>query len=73
MVSTGRWKLVKVHSPEGTEDLGSELYDLIRDPGEHRNLYGDAAFLGKRAEMLALLADRMAQTCDPLPHRRSFW
>lgn len=73
MVSDGQWKLVKVHSPEGEEDYGSELYDLAADPGEHHNLYGDPAYLDVQARMLALLADRMAQTIDPLPSRRAFW
>ena len=73
MVFDGRWKLVKVHSPEGVGDLGSELYDLEEDPGEHNNLFTDPALLERRAEMLGLLADKMAWTLDPLPHRRAFW
>lgn len=73
MVSDGRWKLVKTHAPEGESDWGSELYDLETDPGEHRNLYGQPEYLEIQAHMLALLADRMAQTIDPLPLRRSFW
>ena len=73
MVSDGRMKLVKAHGEEGCGDPGSELYDLKTDPGEHRNLYGNPAFLEAQAKMLALLTDRMAGTLDPLPHRRAFW
>ena len=73
MVCDGRWKLVRVHAAEGQKVSGSELYDLQSDPGEHRNLYGDPAFAAEQTRMLELLADRMAQTADPLPVRRAFW
>jgi len=73
MVFDGRWKLVKTHAPEGEPDYGSELYDLAADPGEHRNLYNDPAYLYEQMRMLSLLTDRMAQTLDPLPKRRAFW
>lgn len=73
MVSDGRWKLTKVHSLEGQPPLGGELYDLKRDPHEHVNLYDHPDHLSEQARMLALLADRMAQTVDPLPVRHAFW
>ena len=73
MVCDGRWKLVKVHSPDGQSIPGSELYDLDNDPGEHDNLYGKEAFREQQLRMLELLADRMAQTLDPLPERKAFW
>ncbi len=44
-----------------------ELYDLERDPGEHRNLWREAEAGAARSRMLALLCDRMAETIDPLP------
>ena len=73
MVFDGRWKLVKAHAAEGAPDAGSELYDLASDPQEHVNLYGKPEYMAEQARMLALLTDRMAQTCDPLPVRRAFW
>jgi len=72
-VNDGRWKLTKVHSLEGTKQIVSELYDLKNDPFEHNNLYGNPDYLPEQARMLALLADRMAQTLDPLPVRKAFW
>ena len=72
-VNDGRWKLTKVHSLEGAKQITSELYDLKNDPFEHNNLYGNPEYLPEQARMLALLADRMAQTLDPLPVRKAFW
>ena len=80
MVTNGRYKLIKVHaSPDGIPvdpakyNAAGELYDLVNDPGEHYNLYDDPGYTGIKCEMLALLCDRMAQTCDPLPHRKASW
>lgn len=73
MVFDGRWKLVKAHAQEGAPSLGGELYDLSADPHEHRNLYDQPEYVAEQARLLALLADRMAQTADPLPVRRAFW
>ena len=73
MVCDGRWKLVRVHSTDGKAIPGSELYDLEADPGEHDNLYGKPEYADEQIRMLELLADKMAQTNDPLPERRAFW
>lgn len=73
MVYDGRYKLVKVHDREDTMRIRGELYDLESDPGEHRNLYDRKEYLREKVRMLELLADRMAQTCDPLPVRKAFW
>jgi len=80
MVRDDRFKLVKVHAaPDGAPVDESkygcmgELYDLINDPGEHFNLYDDPAYSEIKCRMLALLCDRMAATCDPLPHRKASW
>ena len=73
MVCDGRWKLVKVHSAGPESIPGSELYDLATDPGEHNNLYGRPEYQAQQTRMLELLADRMAQTADPLPVRHAFW
>lgn len=73
MVYDGRYKLVRVHDPEGTQSCTGELYDLQEDPGEHENLYARPEYAGEKLRMLELLCDRMAQTCDPLPVRRAFW
>jgi choline-sulfatase len=68
MVFDGRYKLIRMHSTKE-----GELYDLQLDPREHRNLYRDAAYAGVKANMLELLADRMAWTVDPLPVRLAEW
>lgn len=73
MVYDGRYKLVRVHDPEGTQACTGELYDLHGDPGEHRNLYYDEQYGKEKTRMLELLSDRMAQTCDPLPVRKAYW
>ena len=73
MVCDGRWKLVKVHGTDTLDIPGSELYDLEADPGEHVNLYGKPEAAAEQMRMLEVLADRMAQTADPLPVRRAFW
>ncbi len=48
-----------------------ELYDLEKDPGEVRNLWDDPKARGMREEMLFKLVNRMADTVDPLPARKS--
>ena len=72
MVRDKRWKLVRASSLDES-DYGSELYDLENDPGEHNNLYHNADYSDVKIRMLELLADKMVQTLDPLPLRRSFW
>ncbi|WP_222429919.1 sulfatase family protein [Paenibacillus cremeus] len=68
MVFDGRYKLVRVHSAgEG------ELYDLLLDPKEHRNLYHYPYYGKEKLRLLELLTDRMAWTVDPLPERLAEW
>ena len=57
MVRTRRWKLNFYAGGEG------ELYDLENDPGETRNLYGDAAHAEKVAELKERLL-RWLMTAD---------
>jgi arylsulfatase A-like enzyme len=65
MVRTHTHKLVRAHGRnEG------ELYDLAHDPAELENLWFRPEHVRCRAELLALLSDRMAETVDPLPVRR---
>jgi arylsulfatase len=64
MVRTAEHKIIRDH---GT-DTG-ELYDLQQDPGEHDNLWETPNAQALKTEMLLRLADRMAQTADPLPPR----
>jgi arylsulfatase A-like enzyme len=52
MIRSREWKLVH-HL--GNDD--GELYDLVRDRGEHRNLWGDPAHAARRQELLAALLD----------------
>jgi arylsulfatase len=73
MVFDGRYKLVKIHAAKGSSACEGELYDLAEDPTETHNLYNRAEYLEIRARMLALMADRVAHTCDPLPLRHAFW
>ena len=71
MVSDGRYKLVRNHTPE--YPIGGELYDLENDPNETINRYHDDSYMAAKLQMLELMADRMAQTADPLPIRRANW
>lgn len=73
MVFDGRYKLVRVHDRDHVMDCHGELYDLERDPRESFNLYENPKYLGEKVRMLELLADRMAETCDPLPIRQACW
>ncbi len=73
MVCDGRWKLVRYSDRDNELSVCGELYDLAADPGEHENRYLDPAFAQPKQRMLELLCDRMVQTCDPLPLRKSFW
>ncbi len=66
MVRTRTHKLVAMH---GTQP--GELYDLVGDPTETRNLWDSAAHVGVKAQLLARLCSRMAWTVDPLPERRA--
>ena len=43
-----------------------QLYDLVFDPGEHRNLAGEAASVGALGEMRGRLDAWMKRTDDPL-------
>ena len=68
MVYDGRYKLSRFHtSKEG------ELYDLQTDPDEFHNLWNDKACSEIKIRMLELLADRMADTVDPLPLAEDKW
>jgi arylsulfatase A-like enzyme len=59
MVRTDRWKLIRIPREEG--DL-HELYDLVDDPGETKNLFAD--FEGEAAKILPMLKAWIA--LDPL-------
>ena len=73
MVYDGRYKLVRVHDRDGVQECTGELYDLQTDPGEHTNLYYQLGLVGEKVRMMEILADRMAETSDPLPLRKAFW
>lgn len=68
MVRTQRYKIVVDHAYNT-----GELYDLVEDPGEHRNLWHVPGAIELKATMLQLLCDRMAYTVDPLPERLANW
>lgn len=73
MVFDGRYKLVRVHDREHVMDCHGELYDLERDPRESFNQYENPEYLAEKVRLLELMADRMAETCDPLPVRQACW
>ena len=60
-----------------------QLYDLKNDPFELHNLWGDAAFAAKKAELTELLVRSMLRNADPLPvphyryrtkvHEKGYW
>jgi arylsulfatase A-like enzyme len=64
MVRTDRWKLIQIPRAEG--DL-YELYDLVDDPGETKNLFADLP--GEAAKLQPLLKAWMAG--DPLGQSES--
>jgi len=59
---TEQYALTAAHNLET-----GELYDLMRDPGEVENRWDAPAYLEIKAELLARLCARMAETIDPLP------
>ena len=83
MVRTRTWKYVtdpdegpaqRAASSSGTRQAstsgarrGDELYDLVADPWELRNVAGDPANAAVISEMRALLGDWMMATEDPDP------
>ena len=68
MVRTRRYKLTVDHS----RNTG-ELYNLILDPYETRNLWDKAEYTEIKAKLLLRLCNRMAWTVDPLPLRQAAW
>ncbi len=64
-VRNRQYSLTAVHNQ--VQRPSGELYDLMHDPGEVRNLWDDPSAIEIKAQMLQLLASRMAQTIDPLP------
>lgn len=68
MIRTNRYKLVRSHATDE-----GELYDLETDPKETENRWTDSSYADVKAELLVRLADRMAETVDPLPERTGQW
>jgi arylsulfatase A-like enzyme len=60
MARTRDWKLVHY-----TKAKHGELYDLRNDPHELTNLYADPKYASRRAEMVGVLADWLANSTDP--------
>jgi arylsulfatase A-like enzyme len=61
MVRTDRWKYVRYLG------YGDELYDVVADPGELRNLAADAGAAGERLRLGRELDDWIRRTADPFP------
>jgi arylsulfatase A-like enzyme len=68
MIRTRDSKLVMAHSLQK-----GELYDLIKDPGETRNLFDDPHYQEVKITLLQSLVNRFARTADPVPLRKSDW
>jgi arylsulfatase A-like enzyme len=64
MVRTKKYKLVQIHG-----EATGELYDLDDDPGENINQWDNHSYRSVKMNLLQRLADRMAQTVDPIPER----
>ena len=84
MVRDDRYKLVRVHDrdkhdrdkkdkKDKKQSAVCELYDLESDPSETFNQADNPEYAAVKMRMLELMCDRMAETCDPLPFRKSFW
>jgi uncharacterized sulfatase len=63
MVRTEDWKLVRDYRPNGR----NELYDLRHDPGERRNVYGEAAVREVQADLQGRLSAWMRGIGDAPP------
>lgn len=50
-----------------------ELYDLVADPGEHRNLWDSPKHQQLKLDMMKLCFDASVLTQDPLPERTNDW
>ena len=72
MVRTQTHKLVRRSDPLDA-DHDSELYDLVADPRELRNVYANASYAGVRAALTTTLLEWMLQTSavNVLPFRGS--
>jgi arylsulfatase A-like enzyme len=60
-VRKGDWKLVYDMQGKG------ELYNLVKDPAEVKNLFADKNYSGKRMELLQDMLTWELRTQDPLP------
>ena len=61
-----RWKLILRRFDNDPKLRQDELYDLQSDPDETRNLFDDAAHLGTRRELAAILKKWAQETGDTL-------
>jgi arylsulfatase len=65
MLRTDEWKVVVHHgAPSTPRERTGELYDLVNDPQESRNLWDDQEFTGRRAELQEQLLDVLVATED---------
>ncbi len=60
-VRTEEWKLVARRSPDGP----TELYDMVNDPQERFNLFGQPECTGIQKEMMKKLTDFFDEYADP--------
>jgi len=62
MIRTSKWKLVRHHHANFLD----ELYNLEKDPGETRNLYGNASYAAVREQLQQRLTAWQKSINDPL-------
>jgi uncharacterized sulfatase len=62
MIRTKEWKLVRHYKVENQD----ELFDLVRDPGERKNLYTEESKKAMREGLQAKLDDWMKSIADPV-------
>ncbi|MHC4872264.1 MAG: sulfatase family protein [Planctomycetota bacterium] len=67
---TREWKL-NIYPTRGQQY--GQLFDLINDPGEENNLYGNSEYSEVREKMLWQLTARLGKNVDPLPKVLSQW
>lgn len=61
MIFDGRYKYI--HRPSGR----NEFYDLLQDPQEQKNIYGEHKFSPELLSLKSHLLDWYQQTCDSVP------
>ena len=75
MLFDGRYKLTALHALASSypDEYKEELYDLVKDPNEHNNLYNEPEYQEIKLRMLEAFCRRQAMTADKLPQKSMPW